>query len=326
MPTIKNILKAARLIKKGELVVFPTETVYGLGANALNTKAIKQIFLAKGRPHDNPLIIHIANKQDLYKYAINIPKITEKIIKNFWPGPLTLILNKNKIIPNIATANLKTVALRMPSNKIALKLIMKAGVPIAAPSANSFGKPSPTKAEHVLKDLKGKVKIIIKDKPSAIGLESTVLDLTTKTPTILRPGKITKNDLEKIIKKVKIYKHKKSIKEVKSPGLKYRHYKPNGKVYLFDKNFSSVDLNRKIEKLLKNNKSLAILDFEKNRIHFKNIKFFSMGKTLNSFAKNLFNNFRKCDQHNIDIILVRAVIKKDIGIAIMNRLEKAKVE
>jgi len=182
------IKKAAGIIKNNQLVAFPTETVYGLGADALNPNAVKKIFLAKERPMDNPLIVHIADKDDIYTLAKNIPKEANKLIRKFFPGPLTIILEKQPIVPDETTARLPTVAIRMPENRIAIDLIQTSQTPIAAPSANRAGRPSPTRAEHVFQDLKEKVDLIIDGGPTKLGLESTVVDLTVKTPQILRPG------------------------------------------------------------------------------------------------------------------------------------------
>ncbi len=231
------IRQAVRLIRRGEVVAFPTETVYGLGANALNPSAVKKIFEAKGRPADNPLIIHIHNKKDLKKLARDIPEITEKIIEKFWPGPLTIVLKKSKIVPKITTGGLNTVAIRMPQNKIASLLIKEAGVPLAAPSANFFGRPSPTLAKHVSADLAGRISMILDGGKTKIGIESTVIDLTGKTPMLLRPGGVTLEQIQRLLGEIKIHpmiKGKKSKLIHRSPGMKYKHYSPNAKVILIE--------------------------------------------------------------------------------------------
>lgn len=313
-PTKNNIDKCVKEIKKGNIVAFPTETVYGLGANALNTKAVKKIFIAKGRPQDNPLILHIANKNDLYKYVLNVPKKAEILINKYWPGPLTIILKKNKIVPNITTANLNSVAIRIPENKIALKLISKSNLPLAAPSANTSGKPSPTTAKHVYDDLKEKINYILDGHKCQIGIESTVIDFTSKTPIILRPGKITKEMIEKQIGKINVWKNKNS-KKVKSPGMKYRHYSPKAQVILL-KNISEV------KNILKQNPKTKIASITKSKVNIKLSKKTNY-KNDEELAKNIFSFFRDCDKKNIEIIIVE--IPKDVGLgnAILNRLRKS---
>lgn len=302
-PTNKNIEIAAKIIRKNGVVAFPTETVYGLGANALNEKAIKKIFKAKGRPQDNPLIVHIANKDSLKEIVKEIPLKAKQLIDHFWPGSLTIVLKKKNKIPKVVTANLDSVAVRMPKNKIALELIKKSKRPIAAPSANTSTKPSPTKAEHVIEDLDKKIDAIIKGPNVQVGLESTVIDLTSKTPTILRPGKITKKEIEKIIGKVKT--KTRSGKETKSPGMKYKHYSPKAKVIIAPK--------KRFKELKRKYKDKKVATIKK-------------GLTKKKFAKNLFSNFRKMDKKGYEIILVESIREDGLGIAIMNRLKKAASE
>ncbi|MEM3374745.1 MAG: L-threonylcarbamoyladenylate synthase [Candidatus Woesearchaeota archaeon] len=308
--TSKEINKAAELIKKGQLVAFPTETVYGLGGNALNKKAVKKIFIAKGRPSDNPLIVHIARKKDIFNYAVfdnkNQLHIVKKLIKIFWPGPLTLILKKKSFIPDETTGNLNTIAIRMPKNKIALNLIKLSNLPIAAPSANLSGKPSGTTFKHVYNDFNGKISAIIKSKQTKYGLESTVIDLTTWPVKILRPGSITYEQLKKIIPSIVVLKNKKTIK-AKSPGMKYRHYSPNAKIILFE---NSKNQEKRIKeffkKLKKENKKILIIKHKKEVL-----------------SKNLYKIFRECDEKKIDYLLIKATDEKGIGLALMNRLRKA---
>jgi len=304
--TSRQLKEAAQLIKQGELVAFPTETVYGLGANALDSKAVKKIFKVKGRPSDNPLIVHIAKKEQLYKIAYIKPE-TIKIIQKFWPGPLTIILKNKKNIPKEVTGGLDTIAVRMPKNKIALKLIELAGVPIAAPSANISGKPSGTSFEHVWEDFSGKIAGIIKAKRCEIGLESTVIDLTTKTPILLRPGGFDFEELSAVLPNLIFVSNKKiRIKKAKSPGMKYKHYSPNAKVILFEQ--------RAINKM----KSYQIKYKKLN----KKVKIIISQKTK-KFAKELFNIFRQCDKEKVDIILISSIDENKIGLAIMNRIKKA---
>jgi len=320
----KKIALAARIIKKGGLVAFPTETVYGLGANALNAKAVLKIFKAKKRPLDNPIIVHIARKKDIYKVAKEVPKKAEKLIKKFWPGPLTLVLKKSEKIPYEVTAGLETVCVRMPSHPIALALIKKSK-PIAAPSANLAGRPSPTRAEHVLQDLKGKIDAIIDGGETKIGLESTILDLTSKIPTILRPGGISYEELKKALGKVKIHKLAKAEMETGkiiafSPGMKYRHYAPKAKMILVEGKKEKVI--KKIQKLIKKfkNKKIGVLSFSGYPYKTKT-KY--LGKNLKKAAKKLFSALREFDKEKVDIIIAEGCSTKGIGLAIINRLRKA---
>ncbi len=310
-PEQEKITICANAIKQGKLVAFPTETIYGLGADALNEQAIKSIFAAKGRPADNPLIIHIANKQDLDKLDIDVSSNAKKLIDKFWPGPLTLIFKKSNEICNAVTAGLDTVAIRMPSNKIALELIKKAG-PIAAPSANLSGRPSPTSAKHVIQDLNEKVDIIIDGGDSDIGLESTVLNLTSKIPTILRPGAVTLEQLKEILGNVEVVKIH-SNQEVKSPGMKYTHYAPKAKVLIANKK----DIQKIINKERKTGK-VGVISFSQ----YIADDIFQVS-SLENLAKNLFKFFREFDSSKMNTIVVESVPETGIGLAIMNRLKKA---
>lgn len=330
-PEIKKIEECVSILRKGGIVAFPTETVYGLGADGLNPNAIKKIFKAKKRPADNPLIFHISNKDDIRKFAKNIPPNAEKLIEKFWPGPLTLVLKKSSLIPKIATGGLNTIAIRMPSHKIALSLINLLGNPIVAPSANLFSKPSPTLATHVLDDLNGKIDAIIDGGNSVIGIESTILDLTTGTPTLLRPGKISYSELKKILKKVEYHPSllgkKSKIIKIKSPGMKYKHYSPNAKIILIEGNIQNTQ--KKTQELIKkfksekklvgiiNNKSMKKTPFVKSKF---------IGATKKLIASNLYKTFRDLDEQKVDVIIMREIDNSDLGFAIMNRLRKAASE
>ncbi len=322
--TKENIGKAARLIRRGELVAFPTETVYGLGADALNEKAVAKIFKIKKRPKNNPLIVHLSKKEDLFKYGKDVPEIANKLIKHFWPGPLTLVVKKSDSIAKNVSAGLDTVAIRMPKNKTALLLIKTSKNPIAAPSANSFSKPSATKPNHILEDLNEKVSLILDGKASQIGIESTVLDLTSKIPTILRPGKITLSELKNFIKNIQLHPAikdiSKKISHPKTPGLKYRHYQPKAKVFLFK---NKKELTKLLKRLNLKNKKFVVLGLTKEKKDFSKFDFISLGKDLNTFAKKLFDTFRNCDIEKIDFIFVKSFKRDGLGLAIMNRLEKA---
>ncbi len=324
-PEISKIKEAAKILKRGGLVAFPTETVYGLGANALDEKAVKKIFKVKKRPFNDPLIVHIADKKDIYQLAKEVPPEAGKLINKFWPGPLTLVLKKTKIVPKITTAGLKTIAIRMPDNKIALSLIKETGFPIAAPSANLFGRPSPTKAEHVKEDLFNKIDLIIDGGKTKIGLESTVLDLTTKPPTLLRPGGITLEKLKKFLREIKIHPSVlKKIKKItpKSPGMAYRHYAPKADLFLIVGEKEKV--RKKIKELIRKykDKKIGLLIVAKNHKYEADLVKFA-GKKLSQIAKNLFRILREFDKKNVEIIFVEGVKEYDLGLAIMNRLRKA---
>ena len=316
-PEKEKIEAAAQIIKKGGIVVFPTETVYGIGASAFNERAIKRLYKIKGRPLDNPSIIHIARKKDIYDIADISKKdkeIIKKLVKKFWPGPLTLVV-KNKKIPAAATAGLDTVAVRMPANKIALELIKRSG-PIAAPSANISGKPSGTSIE-MLKELAEKVDLIINGGESKIGLESTVFDIRTKK--ILRPGKISPEQLSKILKE-KVTKIKKILKKPRSPGMKYKHYSPDAKVIVLFGSKNKIE--KFIEKMINKKFRIGAILLKKIKIKDEkvNIKFV---KNLDDYAKNLFKFFRKFDEMKCDVIICEGVKEKGIGHAIMDRFKKA---
>ncbi|MBS3123264.1 threonylcarbamoyl-AMP synthase [Candidatus Woesearchaeota archaeon] len=302
--TSKQLKKAAQLIKCGELVAFPTETVYGLGANALDPKAVKKIFKAKGRPSDNPLIVHISKEEQLHEIAVVTNK-TKKLIQKFWPGPLTIVLKKKKIIPPEVTGGLDTVAIRMPKNKIALAIINLASVPIAAPSANISGKPSGTSFKHVFEDFNGKIAGIIRSVNSEIGVESTVVDLTSKVPVLLRPGGVSFEKLKQSLPNLTLISNKTTV-VVKSPGMKYKHYSPNAKIILFEKS-ATAKIESYRTKYEKYNKKVKIIN----------------PKNKQNFSKKLFNLFRQCDKEKIDLILISSVEEKGIGLAIMNRIRKA---
>lgn len=317
----KKLKIAAEIIKKGGVVAFPTETVYGLGANTFDENAVRKIFELKGRPPDNPLIVHICRKREIYKLAANVPKIAKDLIKKYWPGPLTLVLKKSEIVPDIVTAGLDTVAIRMPSHRVALKFIELSNVPIAAPSANKSGKPSATNVKHILEDFDYKLDCIIDSGESTIGLESTVLDLTEEPPVILRPGAITKEMLERIIGRVRIETYS---EKPKSPGMKYRHYAPDATLILIDGRYEMVrDKIRDVLKKFKNKKIIAVVtDEAKIDIDVDIIRIGSR-KDLGKIAKNLFKILREVDEKGYDVILFEGVDERDLGLAVMNRLRKA---
>lgn len=329
-PEKEAIIEAAQLIKKGKLVAFPTETVYGLGANGLDPKAVAQIFAAKGRPQDNPLILHVHSVEEVGELVENISQEDKDLMKAFWPGPLTLLFKRGNIIPEIITAGLDTVAIRMPDHPIALELIKASGVPIAAPSANTSGKPSPTMAGHVEEDLAGKIHMIIDGGSTGVGLESTVLDLTGKQAIILRPGGITLEDLQKIIPNVvedlSIVKDDKDIVP-KSPGQKYKHYAPRAEMMLFTGEIDAMvhSISQWTKKLIDQGKKVGIMATDETLDRYEQGIIISLGSRKNkeSIAHSLFNSLRILDDEKVDMILCEGVEMSGIGTAIMNRLKKA---
>jgi len=322
---INLIKEAADAIKQGKLVLFPTETVYGIGANALNEEAVKQIYVAKGRASDNPLIAHISNIQMLEELVLEVGEIEKKLIEKFWPGPLTIIFKKKEIVPDIITAGLDTVAIRMPSNNIARDLIEYSNCPIAAPSANISGKPSGTIVEDIIEELDGKVEYIIDGGKVDIGLESTVIRVIDGIVHILRPGKITPEDIEKM--GISVYIEKQILGEYKagekvlSPGIKYKHYAPKTKCILVYSN----DNDKMVSKIkeLSENKNVTILCKEENLEKYNTKNKLNMGKNLEEISQNIFTLLRKADRLNSELILVEGVEKTGLGLAIMNRLIRA---
>ncbi|MEM0360736.1 MAG: L-threonylcarbamoyladenylate synthase, partial [Candidatus Diapherotrites archaeon] len=286
-------------------------------------------FKAKGRPYDNPLIVHIAEKKDLEKLALQVPFKALKLAKAFWPGPLTIVLKKSSLVPCEVTCGLNTVAIRMPSHKIARALIKASGVPIAAPSANLSGKPSPTIAKHVIQDLKGRVEAIIDGGNATIGLESTVIDLTSNPPTLLRPGGITREEIEEILGPIKLHSSLKgklfSLKaKAKSPGMKYRHYSPKAKIFLVEGEPEKV--RAKIAglalKFKKKGKIVGVLYCSKKSPYSADSLKFA-GSSHKEIARNLFKKFRAFDREGIQIIIAEGISEEGLGLAIMNRMKRA---
>ena len=321
------IEKAAEIIKNGGLVAFPTETVYGLGANALDADASAKIYEAKGRPSDNPLIAHIASLDTLDEIVEDVSDVAKKLIERFWPGPMTLIFKKKDLVPASTTGGLDTLAVRFPSNEIAKALIEKSEVPIAAPSANISGKPSPTKGEHVVEDLDGKVDMIIDGGEVGLGLESTIIDVTEE-PTILRPGFVTQEMLEDVIEEVKldetIIEKPSEDFAPKAPGMKYRHYAPQTKLVIVRGNAENVA--SKITEEVKD-KNAAIITVDQHLDLYKDVdaKVVSWGdkEQMDEIAHKIFEALREVDEWGVDIIYCEAFEEKDLGLAVMNRLTKA---
>lgn len=323
---VDKIKEAAEEIERGNIVLFPTETVYGIGANALDEKAVNKIFEAKGRASDNPLIVHICNIDMLNDLVKSVGEVEEKLIRNFWPGPLTIIFNKKECIPNNVTAGLKTVGIRYPSNKIAQKLIEFSKKPIAAPSANISGKPSGTKIEDIINELDGRVEYILDAGMTDIGVESTVVRVIDNKVHILRPGKITKEDIEslgiKVLIEKQIMEECKPEEKVMSPGMKYRHYAPNTKCLLI----YSENTERLIDKIneeIELEKNVLVMGRSSNLSKYNTKNKLDMGDSLEEISKNIFTLLRKVDKYDVDLVIIEGVKKEGLGLAIMNRLIRA---
>jgi len=321
---------AAKLIVEGKLVVFPTETVYGLGANARDKVAVGRIFKAKDRPSDNPLIVHVSDMQ-MAETVANFNDRARMLTKVFWPGPLTLVLPKSLIIPSETTCGLDTVAVRMPDNKIALELIRLSGTPIAASSANISGKPSATKAAHALRDMKNRVEMVIDGGPSSIGIDSTLLDITSDEPVILRLGAVTLEQLRAALgNEVNV-----SDDKTKSPGTKYQHYTPNAKVIVFKKQSESEftalsvvnNMITRMEKLKAKRKSVEMIVSQhipdRMRKEITRFGYLHVFDNEVKMAQGIFEEFRNADDRNVKVILVEEVEEHDIGTTLMNVLRKA---
>lgn len=318
--TTENIALAAKLIAEGKLVAFPTETVYGLGADAMNAEAVGKVYEAKGRPSDNPMIVHIASKEDFVRLTPRISPDMEKLMEAFWPGPLTMIVERNSEIPDTTTGGLDTVGIRMPDHLVALELISESGCPIAAPSANLSGKPSPTSAQHVIDDLDGRVDAILCSKNCQVGIESTVIDMTGDTPMILRPGIITKEDFEEVLGKTVLLDptlnqrpEERGSEEFapKSPGMKYKHYAPNAPMIVFEGDKDSVRMAIVEEKILREERGekVVALLFDENEEKTAAQKFFAI--------------LREADKVGADVILAAALPEEGIGFSVMNRMLKS---
>lgn len=330
--TKEELMSAAEVIKEGGLVAFPTETVYGLGADGLDEVAAKKIYEAKGRPSDNPLILHIASVEALKELAVEIPRSAYKLADAFWPGPLTMILKKSDRVPYGTTGGLDTVAVRMPNHPIALKLIEASGRYIAAPSANSSGKPSPTMAKHVMDDLNGRIHMVVDGGNSVLGLESTIVDLTSERPCILRPGYITQAMLEDVVgpvdydKVVLLKKADPSLKP-KAPGMKYKHYAPYGDVTIFDGEEELViqRINQEVEKQIALGKSVGIIATEETKSRYPKglVKCVGTRAVEDTIAAGLYAILREFDELKTEIIYSESFYDDQLGQAIMNRLVKA---
>jgi len=331
-PSLKKIRIAADIIREGGLVAFPTETVYGLGADALNPDAVLSVFRVKKRPLDNPPIVHVSNREMVHRLAEKVPVQAEQLMGQFWPGPLTLIFFRSKIVPRVTVAGLDTVALRMPDHKVALALIRESNCPIAAPSANIAGKPSPTTAKHVLDDFEGEIDAVLDGGPTRIGVESTVLDLTASPPQILRPGGILFKSLNETLGKVEfnpmaIAEEPTVLEKARSPGMKHRHYAPNAELVVVEGYLPAVA--KKIKQLTQSyamvGMTVGILATDETALEYERGVVKSMGSRndLRTVAKNLFALLRQFDAESVDVIVAEGVPPEGLGLAIMNRLRKA---
>lgn len=329
----KALLKeAGQLLAKGALVAFPTETVYGLGGDGLKEDVAARIYAAKGRPSDNPLILHIAELSDMEKLAVDIPELAYRLAEQFWPGPLTMILKKAEVVPYATTGGLDTVAIRMPSDEIAREIIRASGTYIAAPSANLSGRPSPTKAEHVIEDLSGRIEMIVDGGDSDIGLESSIIDLSGEVPMILRPGYITKEDFERIVAEVEYdsavlaTKPQESI-VAKAPGMKYRHYAPKGQITIVEGDNSAViaKINALVEEQEAKGIRTAVLCAEETKAQYRCNYVYSLGslKSEKEIAAHLFAALRFFDTEQLEVIYSESFEDTKLARAIMNRLRKA---
>ena len=323
--------EAGRLIAEGELVAFPTETVYGLGGDALHPEASRKIYAAKGRPSDNPLIVHIADFSDMERVAQEVPEAAKKLADAFWPGPLTMIVNKSDAVPLATTGGMNTVAVRMPNHPVALDLIRKSGCLIAAPSANTSGRPSPTEASHVAEDLSGKIAMILDGGPVGIGIESTIIDLTEPTPMVLRPGYITPEMLSKVLGEEVIIDPgiiaADDSRKPKAPGMKYKHYAPKADMVIVDGPQAAVieTINALVQQKRSVGEKVAVIATEESEHSYQADVILSMGSRSDedAIAQHLYRILRECDELHVDAIYSESFQTPRIGQAIMNRLLKA---
>lgn len=328
------ISEASEILRKGGLVAFPTETVYGLGGDAKDKEASRKIYAAKGRPSDNPLIVHIARFSQLQEISKDLPENAKKLADAFWPGPLTMVVNKNEVIPYETTGGLDTVAVRMPNNPIALALIEESGCMIAAPSANTSGRPSPTKASHVYEDLSGKIDAILDGGAVDIGLESTIVDLTEDVVTILRPGYINMEMLKEVVGEVRIdpgivYNDKGTTSgaKPKAPGMRYKHYAPKGDLTIIsgDEDKVVAKINELTKKAIDEGSKVGIIATSETADRYSEGQILVIGDRSDegSIAHNLYDILRKFDELGVDLIYSESFATPNMGQAIMNRLLKA---
>jgi len=328
----EDFAEAVRILRSGGLVAFPTETVYGLGGNALDRMAAAKIYAAKGRPSDNPLIVHIAEKEALEKLAEDIPETAWELAKRFWPGPLTMILKKSSLVPDTTTGGLSTVAIRMPSDEIARRLIMESGLYLAAPSANASGRPSTTKASHVYEDLAGKIELILDGGESLIGLESTIIDLSEEKPVILRPGFLSREEMLSLLPGLEydpavIAKTDQKNIVARAPGMKYRHYAPKGNLVIYEGERKAVinAINCAVARRIKEGGTCAVLTTEESKAEYlcPCVKSIGTRQKEETIAASLFDVLRSFDEEGVEYIFSESFSDGHLGTAIMNRLLKA---
>lgn len=331
-PETDKIRIAAKIIRRGGTVAFPTETVYGLGADALNAEAVRKLFEAKKRPPDNPIIVHVAYKEDIHRLARDVPEAAEKLISKVWPGPLTLVLKRSGQVPDVTVVGLDTIAIRMPKHKVALALLRESETPIAAPSANLAGKPSPTTAQHVIEDLAGRIDAILDAGRTEIGVESTVINMTSSPPEILRPGGTPYGTLRGILRRVKLHPLAKAEAEVPiaqavSPGMKHRHYAPEAEMIVVEGELKQIigKIRELAESYVTRGKSVGILATDESLPSYETQIARSLGsrENLEEIARNLFRLLREFDNERVDVILAEGVSVQGLGLAVMNRLRKA---
>ena len=311
MKTVLTTLpeEAAQFIKKGGIVAFPTETVYGLGANVFDQEAIEKVFAAKKRPSDNPLIAHVGDLKQIDILVSEVNEVAKKLIDSFFPGPLTLVMPKAGNIPQIATAGLDTIGVRMPRNNLAINFLKACKIPLVAPSANLSGKPSPTTWQAVYEDLDSRIDCILQGETTEIGIESTVVDCTGKVPFILRAGAVTFEDLQKVVQEIEVYNSSKTEKP-KSPGLKHKHYSPKAKVFITEStNLPNVELGKG-----------AFIGIERPDAYFE---FLKICDSIEEYAHSIYEFFRECDRRNINEIYCQEIDESEIGAALMDRLKRA---
>jgi L-threonylcarbamoyladenylate synthase len=326
-----DVAQAAAILKAGGLVAFPTETVYGLGADATNSAAVERVFVAKGRPADNPLIVHVADARQAAALVREVPLEAKKLMAAFWPGPLTLLLWKAAHVSDAVTRGLPTVGVRVPHHPVALALLKEAGVPLAAPSANASGKPSPTAAEHVLTDLEGRIDAVLDGGPTGVGLESTVLDLTVTPPVILRPGGLSRERIEAIVGPVTVAAGPAAPGEApRSPGMKYRHYAPHARLLLFTGGQAAVRkaMRERYQQLAAGGHDVGVLCSRDSAHEFPARAVLDLGPAHESVqaAALLYSRLRALDERAVDVILAEGLSEAGLGLAVMNRLRRAAAE
>jgi L-threonylcarbamoyladenylate synthase len=331
-PDASKIEVAAHFIREGGLVAFPTETVYGLGANALNGEAVLKLFEAKKRPLDNPPIVHVADPSEVQRLTEAVPKKAELLMKKFWPGPLTLIFKRSSLVPSVTVAGLDTIAIRMPKHMVALALISQSGCPIAAPSANLAGKPSPTTSQHVFEDLNGRIDVILDGGATSIGVESTVVDLSVDPPMVLRPGGTPFEALKQVFSDMRLHpfvlaEAELPMEKTRSPGMRHKHYAPKAEVILVEGNVPAVVTKAKeiTEFYKQKGIKVGVLATDETQASYRADVVMSMGSRFNLdlVAQNLFRLLREVDAENVGIIIAEGVSSEGLGLAVMNRLRKA---